>query len=333
MILCTRCVLPDAFPGISFDENGVCNYCRNVPIPDAVAKQAHIEKFEALLESRRSKHPFDVLLAYSGGKDSTYTLSMLAQHYHLKVLAFVFDNGFVSMQALENIRQMTSTLGAACIVFRPPYNVMKQVFRLAASTDIFSPKALDRASSVCTTCIGMVKAMALKTALSYDIPLVAYGWSPGQAPICSSIMQTNPRLQRFSHRTIRDLLTERIGDDLKPYFLGDDDLAVDASRWPINIHPLAFMEYDENAILEKISSLGWKKPLDTDPNSTNCLLNALANYLHMRRFRFHPYAWEIAGIVRSGCMDRSLGLAKVSKEEDMNRVIAAARLLGIDIDR
>jgi len=24
---CTRCILPETFPGIEFDEDGVCNYC------------------------------------------------------------------------------------------------------------------------------------------------------------------------------------------------------------------------------------------------------------------------------------------------------------------
>lgn len=26
---CTRCILPETFPGIEFDEDGVCNYCRD----------------------------------------------------------------------------------------------------------------------------------------------------------------------------------------------------------------------------------------------------------------------------------------------------------------
>lgn len=333
MTTCSKCVLSDTFPGISFDENGVCNYCRNMPVAGIEEKKAHLRKFEALLESRRNVGPFDVVLAYSGGKDSTYTLYLLSRIYGMKVLAFVFDNGFISQQSLQNIRHMTDSLGAACTTFRPPFDVMKKAFGLAASTDLYSPKTLDRASSICTTCIGMVKAMILKTALSYGIPLVAFGWSPGQAPISSAIMQTNPRLQGFSHRTIRDPLIARLGDELKPYFLNDGDLKIDASRWPVNIHPLAFTEYDEDAILEKISSMGWVKPLDTDPNSTNCLLNALANYLHRERFKFHPYAWEIAGIVRSGCMDRQQGIEKVTQEEDMTMVAYAAGILGVGIGR
>lgn len=332
MKFCTNCVLPDTFPGISFDEHGMCNYCRNIPLPTQQEKDAHLERFESLLEEKKGKHPFDVLLAYSGGKDSTYTLYMLRKKYDLNVLAFVFDNGFISEQAIKNIKTMTDTLGAACIVFRPPFDLMKKAFNLAARKDIYSPKTLDRASSICTTCIGMVKGMVLKTALAYDIPLVAFGWSPGQAPISSAIMQTNPRLQRFSHRTVRDPLIKLVGDDeIRGYFLSDNDLTTPQERWPINIHPLAFTEYDEDRIVQLISSLGWVKPADTDPNSTNCLLNALANYLHKKRFSFHPYAWEIAGIVRSGSMSREEGIAKVTEAEDRDMVNYAARLLGIDL--
>ncbi|MDT8274199.1 MAG: hypothetical protein RRA35_13495, partial [Desulfomonilia bacterium] len=290
MKFCSRCVLPDTFPGISFDDAGTCNYCRNIPLPSQEEKRVHLKKFEDLLEEKRGKQAYDCLLAFSGGKDSTYTLYLLRKKYNLNVLAFVFDNGFISETAKRNIQTMTDTLGATHIIFRPPFDLMRNTFSLAAGKDIYTPKTLDRASSVCTTCIGMVKGMILKTALANHIPLVAFGWSPGQAPISSAIMQTNPRLQRISHRTVRDPLVAFAGDEIRPYFLGDEDLLIDPSRWPVNIHPLAFMEYDEGVIFDTISSLGWEKPLDTDPNSTNCLLNALANHLHRKRFSFHPYA-------------------------------------------
>jgi len=331
MNYCTKCVLPETFPGISFDDAGTCNYCRNIPLPTDEEKKAHLKRFEDLINEKRGTHAYDVLLAFSGGKDSSYTLMMLTQTYRLKVLALTFDNGFVSDQAKVNILKMTDTLGATSLFIRPPFGLMTRVFGLAARRNVYSPKTLDRASSICTTCIGMVKAMILRTALGYNIPLVAYGWSPGQAPISSAIMQTNPRLQRMSQKSVRDPLLALAGDDLKPYFLSDEDLAIDASRWPVNIHPLAFTEYNEEAIMAKIAGIGWIKPEDTDPNSTNCLLNALANYLHRQKFSFHPYAWEIAGIVRSGSMDRAEGLDKVCQEEDMKMVSYAADLLGVDI--
>jgi len=331
MKTCSRCVLTASFPGIGFDEHGVCNYCRTIPLPDEAEKTAHLQRFEALLDEKRGRHVYDVLLAYSGGKDSTYTMMMLKKKYRLNIMAFTFDNGFVSEQAKVNILHMTDTLGVTSVMARPPLPLMQKAFATAAEKDIYSPKTLDRASSICTTCIGFVKSMILKTALAYDIPLVAYGWSPGQAPISSAVMKTNPRLQRITQRTVRDPLLNAVGEELGTYFLNDADLNIPAERWPTNIHPLAFMEYDEERILQEISELGWVKPADTDPNSTNCLLNALANYLHRKRFNFHPYAWEIAGIVRSGSMERGEGIEKVTQEEDMGMVRYAAEALKIKI--
>jgi len=331
MKICSNCVLGDTFPAISFDENGVCSYCSKIPLPTKEEKKEHLSKFEGLLDKNRGNGVFDVLLAYSGGKDSTYTLKLLAEDYKMNVLAFSFDNGFMSEQAKKNITHMTDMLGATSVFIRPPFPLLKKTFSIAAEKDIYSPKTLDRASSICTTCIGLVKSMVLKTALAYQIPLVAYGWSPGQAPIASAIMQTNPRLQRMTQRSVRDPLLNIAGKELAKYFLTDDDLNIDASRWPINIHPLAFMDYDEDRIVEIIKGMGWVKPLDTDPNSSNCLLNALANYLHRKRFNFHPYAWEIAGIVRSGQMNREDGIEKVTQEEDLTMVKYAAELLEIKV--
>ena len=144
-------------------------------------------------------------------------------------------------------------------------------------------------------------------------------------------MQTNPRLQALTHKSIRDPLLRDLKEDLGRYFLNDEDLKIEKEKWPINIHPLAFVDYSEEKILELIKSLGWVKPSDTDPNSSNCTLNALANYLHLKQYKFHPYAWEIAGIVRCGSMEREDGIAKTTQEEDMNMVKYAADLLEIEI--
>jgi tRNA(Ile)-lysidine synthase TilS/MesJ len=331
MKFCTRCVLPETFPAIEFDGHGVCNYCLHTPLADDAKKKEYLKKFEDLLDDVRGKREYDAIMAYSGGKDSTYTMYHLAVKYRLKILACTFDNGFISPKALENISRMTDAVCATGMVVRPPFRIMKKVFAATATEDIYSPKTLDRASSLCTSCISHVKSIVLKTALRMNIPLVAYGWSPGQAPITSAIMQTGPKLQRISHRTGRDPLMKHFGKDLEPYFLSEKDLEIDAALWPINIHPLAFMDYDEAAILRLIRSIGWEKPEDTDPNSTNCILNALANYLHRKRFRFHPYAWEIAGIVRSGSMSRDEGIEKTTQEEDMAMVRFAADKLGLAI--
>jgi hypothetical protein len=331
MNFCSRCVLPETFPGIYFNHGQVCNYCLNAYLPDENKKKEYTRKFEALLDSVRGKHDYDVVMAYSGGKDSTYTLFMLARKYRMKILALTFDNGFISPRALENIAHMTDILGVKSLTVCPSSAVLNKVFKLAAEKDLFSAKALDRASSICTACIGLVKSIVLKTALQMGIPLVAYGWSPGQAPITSAVMQTGPRIQEITNRTVRDPLFQFFSDELGPYFLSDDDVKTEKERWPVNIHPLAFMEYNESDIINKIQSLGWVMPLDTDPNSSNCTLNALANYLHREKFGFHPYAWEIAGIVRSGAMKREEGIEKTTQPENMQMVRFGAERLGIEL--
>ncbi len=66
--------------------------------------------------------------------------------------------------------------------------------------------------------------------------------------------------------------------------------------------------------------IGWEKPDDTDPNSTNCLLNAFANNVHRKAYGFHPYVWEIANMVRQGVMTREEGLEKIEPPENPKMV-------------
>jgi hypothetical protein len=35
---CTKCILPETFPGIEFDENDVCNYCQDREIIETSAR-------------------------------------------------------------------------------------------------------------------------------------------------------------------------------------------------------------------------------------------------------------------------------------------------------
>ena len=87
MKLCTRCILPSNFPGITFDEQGVCNQCRSYK-PETVnaeTKQKYEDKFLALVKEHQNPSSYDVLMAYSGGKDSTYTLDIGVNRYGLRV--------------------------------------------------------------------------------------------------------------------------------------------------------------------------------------------------------------------------------------------------------
>jgi len=330
MRYCTRCVLPENFPTIEFDENGLCNYCRTFEKeknPEEV-KNRHREKFEKLLETNRGKKDYDVLMAYSGGKDSTYTLDIFKNHYRLRVLALSFDHGFMSPYAMRNINTVVERLGVDHIVFKPNFELMKKLFSLSISENLYSKKSLERASTICSSCMNMVKFIALKMTLEKGIPFIGYGWSPGQAPVQSSVMKNSAAFARATQKVLYDPLHAKLGDEINPYFLTDEYFN-DGEKFPYNIHPLAFLEYDEEKIYSRIRELGWQPPQDTDPNSTNCLMNAFANQVHRQQHGFHPYAFEVAGLVRMGVMSREEGLTRLDKAGDEGVIQAVKSKLGL----
>ncbi len=319
MHYCTRCVLPSTFPGISFNDQGVCNHCLNYQAAaGSHQKEKYLAKFAALIKEyqNRDRGTHDILVSYSGGKDSSYTLDLFKNAFGLKVLAFTFDNGFVSKIALENMNQVTEKLGIDHVLVKPRFDLLKKIFAAAATNEgLYSRKTLERANPICTACISFVKFIGLRLAIEKEIPFLGFGWSPGQAPIQSSVMKVNPALVKMTQKALlAPLSTIVTKEELGPYFLTDKQLAQE-EYFPWNIHPLAFMEYSEEKIFRRIEELGWQKPDDTGANSTNCLLNPLAIEFHNKKYHFHPYAWEIAGIVRAGGMSRSDGLERITMPE------------------
>jgi predicted PP-loop superfamily ATPase len=333
MKLCQQCILPETFPGIKFDENGICNHCRRADssLIDTSEKKAEYRKnLDTLIEGLKGSSPsYDVIAAYSGGKDSSYTLKLLTERYDLKILALTFDNHFVSPVAWQNIRIMTDKLGVDHITFKLPWPTAKTIFCKTSQEDIFSPATLLRASSVCTACIGMVKSLVLKTALEMSIPLAAFGWSPGQAPIQSAIMKTNPALTAQNQSSLKKAFSSDISQGLSQYFIPGSYYEIYKDRFPYNIHPLAFFDYDEADVIREIQAHGWTEPKDTDTNSSNCLLNAYANQCHIKRHGFHPYVWEIANMVRQGVMRRDEGIEKIYAEQNQDMVNYAKERLGL----
>ena len=314
---CSKCVLPESFPGISFDDNGVCNFCNSFKGIEKFeqSKTKYRGRFEELLKKHKRVGGYDCIMAYSGGKDSTYTLLVLKEEYDLSILAFTLDNGFASPTSTDNIRKVVEGIGVDHVLYKPRFDLMKKLFRHSIDSDMYSRKTLERASTICTSCMGIVKFLALRMAVESRIPFIAYGWSPGQAPIEASIFKNNPSMIKSMQGAILKPMEEVIGQEINNYFLTDYHFELE-DQFPYNISPLAFLDYDEGAIIDRIGEYGWMKPDDTDPNSTNCLLNAFANMTHKNRFDFHPYAFELANLVRKGYMDRKEAVERLESEEN-----------------
>ena len=331
MKICIKCVLPETFPGIRFNDEGVCNHCLNFVSQEKLLKQKHEYqiKFELLFKQQRDVGNYDCLMCYSGGKDSSYTLYILKTKYKARTLAITVDNGFASERAVQNIRNVVESLGIDHYFIKPRFDVLRRIFTSCISDNLYSQKALQRASAICTSCMGLVKFISLRLAIEKWIPFITYGWSPGQAPMASSVFKTNSSMVQSMQEAIKVPLSTIVGnDEIRPYFLEEKHFNA-SDRFPYIINPLAFLDYNEDKIFEDIGKLGWIAPDDTDANSTNCLMNSFANTVHKAKFHYHPYAFEIANLVREGIITRENGLERLDEEEDVAIVELVKNRLGI----
>jgi hypothetical protein len=329
---CTRCILPETFPGIRFDEEGICQYCRRTPtLEQREAQRARLRaKFEKLAGDVRSQPGYHCLVAWSGGKDSTYTLWLLKEQYDLRVLAFTFDNGFVSPQAFKNMRTVAENLNVDHAIVKPSFDVLREVFVASMRPGMYPAKALERASGICNTCMAIAKGIGLRMALEKGIPILAYGWSPGQIPLASAFIRFNSHMLQAMVDTAIAPLEAVVHARIAEHFPAQHQLA-DVRVLPYNISPLAFLDYDEEAALHCISALAWERPQDTDPNSTNCLLNSFANLVHVEQLGYHPYAMELASLVREGYMDRQEALKRLGIVPVPEVVAAVEAKLGVPV--
>ena len=128
---CTRCVLPETFPGIRFDDAGVCQFCRHAPPPERrTAQREQLRaRFESFANEVRTTSGYHCLMSWSGGKDSTYTLWLMRHVYGLRVLAFTFDNAFVSPVAMDNMRGVADKLGVDHVIVRPSFELLQRLLQ------------------------------------------------------------------------------------------------------------------------------------------------------------------------------------------------------------
>lgn len=307
--------MSDNIFSVHINDEGICNYCLQVNKSKNISIEEYAEKEKQLIEAfdKYKNLPYQVLLAYSGGKDSTFTLYKLREKFNVSVLAVTFDNGFLTEQCRENIHEVTSNLGVDSITIKPSFSKLAKVFELAASKEIYPKKSLERASSICTACIGIVKSAVYKEAILRKIPFVCFGWTPGQVHIKAPIMRLDYRMVLANQKQIQDPIIKNLGDEFKKYFINPEWIEAQKEYVPCLAYPLVFSNYNEDEIFNTIKSIGWKKPQNTDMNSTNCLLNSYANFIHVRDYGYNPYSLEIASLVREGFLSREEGLKKLSE--------------------
>ena len=129
ILRCTKCLLPETFPYIHYDGAGICNYCHSYkPKGLTVDKRPAFE--EVLRKYRRSDGRQDCIVAFSGGRDSSYGLHLLVKEFGMKPLTFTYDWGLVTDLARRNIARMTGKLGVENILISADIKMKRRNVRL-----------------------------------------------------------------------------------------------------------------------------------------------------------------------------------------------------------
>jgi tRNA(Ile)-lysidine synthase TilS/MesJ len=292
----------------------MCSVCadfaqRDEFIPSLNRLRAQFD--ELVAQAKASGCHYHALVAYSGGKDSTYLCYLLKKDYDLNILAFTLDNGFISPKTFRNMARVLDNLGVDHVVNRPRFDLAKNVFSTSANSDIYPESLVKFGSSVCISCIRMVTNLSLRCAREKNIPLIMLGNSPGQLIQSErEIIYQDNRIPWELKRRLFQPLADKVGDGVYHYVMLERE-QYQQPDFPHTVNPFPIIGYDEKIIYETIEQLGWQRPADVDACSTNCQLNSYGIVKHVDRHKFHPYDYEMAMLVRLG---------KITREEALRRV-------------
>lgn len=170
---CKKCVLPETYPNIFFDNAGVCNFCNEHRPYNYPGEKALVKEFE---KYRNAGEKYDCLVGLSGGKDSTFTLYEIVKKYEMRVLAFHFDNGTTPKGLFENVNTTVKKLGVPLVTKGFNDKIRQEIFKNNFNTWKKNPEP-GMIPMWCIGCNEGYRLGAFKTAKEHHIPLLIAGSS------------------------------------------------------------------------------------------------------------------------------------------------------------
>ncbi|MFK8068039.1 MAG: hypothetical protein AB8D52_07330 [Gammaproteobacteria bacterium] len=133
---CTRCLIPQTFPFIRFDNDGVCQLCKQ-------HQPLQLKGVSALktlaTQARKSNGRPDCLVPISGGRDSCYGLHYIKKELDLHPVAYTYDWGFVTDIARRNISRMCGELGIEHVLVAADIRQKRENVRKNVTTWLKNP--------------------------------------------------------------------------------------------------------------------------------------------------------------------------------------------------
>ena len=115
--ICKKCVMDTSDPNITFDDEGICEYCNNFETyikpswnTDEIGKRK-LDELASLIKRQSGSNEFDCIIGLSGGLDSSYAAYVTVEKMGLKPLLVHVDAGWNTEQAVGNIEKLVNGLG------------------------------------------------------------------------------------------------------------------------------------------------------------------------------------------------------------------------------
>ena len=313
---CTRCGLPSNYPGTTFNAEGVCNFCLEFEVYKDKSLQyfktmADLQNIFAQYQSTKTS-PYDCLLLFSGGKDSTYALYQLV-NMGLKVLAYTFDNSYISASAKANIQRVVDELK------------VEHLFGTIPQTKAVFVDSLKRYSNVCNLCFKTVYTCSMKLAYEQGIKYIVTGLSRGQifeTRLGELFKNKNLDIEQIDKTVLAARKVYHRMDDMVSRTLNANLFKKDTLFEAVQfIDFYRYCDVTREEILQFLDKhVSWIMPTEMGGCSTNCLINDVGIYIHNKERGFHNYALPNSWEVRLGHRTREAAIREIDEGVDIHSV-------------
>lgn len=194
---CTRCLMPSTRPRMAIDAEGVCSACRvaeSRPQVDYSSRQALLRD---ILEQSQGSAPYDCIVAWSGGKDSSSIALRVRDELGLRPLLVTFSPLIPTPEGDRN-RTSLLNLGFDSIMVRPNQRVSRQLAR-RFFIERGDPKVHWTAG---------INASPMRLAVSLQIPVVFYA-EHGESEYGGRTLSE----KHLMERDFSEVLEHQVGDD------------------------------------------------------------------------------------------------------------------------
>lgn len=318
---CTKCLIPDSYPGTSFNGFGICNHCQEFRQEKLLGEKLFLDKIN-------SKHgnQYDCVLGISGGKDSCYVAYLAKEKYNLRALAVCYDFPFLVDLARQNIKNVCKNLNLDLIIVKSENNLEYKLLK----NHLISLAGTGTTWGQCMFCHYGIDAVLYNIAVEKDIPYVLSGitsselWNPGN--------RTKFLLQRVKKLPINELLqflyyqTKAYGhliDQRKQFTIPGNSCfnvykrAKLPANGPETLHVFDYIQWDQDEIEKTLTEqTGWMKPSKATSWRYDCILEPLLDYTYKKEFGISTVGLYLSGLIRSGLINRDEAIKIMEQSED-----------------